>query len=176
MTLKVNTGKSQMEFEAIVDKALRNSLRQNDAIEAYLIRVKGWFDYKWEGFAGTVMHEIAIWRGELRIPPFHPSRILSEKRLRLDKNGLQEIEHRHHLHTAQVSSKNLRRTIADICTSGVFVWYSEISQESDRASLMVYGCDSGESSGWYAGFFRQGAWHLGRVKGISRRALESILC
>lgn len=168
--------KSQMEFEAIVDRAFRSSLKHNDIDEAYLVRVKGWFDYKWEGFAGTLMHEIAIWRGVLRIPPFHPSRILSEKRLRLDTNTFQELEHRRPLHIAQASSENLSRKVADVCASGVFVWYSEVNQESDRASLMVYYCKSGESSGWYAGFFRQEeAWRLGQVKGISRRALETVL-
>ena len=164
-----------MEFDAIADKALRNSLKLNNVDEAYLIRVKGWFDYKWEGFAGTVMHEIAVWRGVLRVPPFHPSRILSEKRLRLDRDTLQQVEHRYPLHIAQSSSENLGRKVADVCASGVFVWYSEINQGSDRASLMVYSCKSGESSGWYAGFFRQDAWRLGQVKGISRRALDTIL-
>ena len=175
MSLVTEHTDSQMEFEAIVDRALRNSLKQHDIDEAYLVSVKGWFDYKWEGFAGTLMHEIAIWRGVLRIPPFHPSRILSEKRLRLDKNTLQEIEHRHPLHIAQASSENLGRKVADVSPSGVFVWYSEVTQESDRASLMVYGCKSGESSGWYAGFLRKDSWRLGQVKDISRSALEKIL-
>jgi hypothetical protein len=167
---------SQMEFESIVDRALRNSLKQHDIDEAYLVGVKGWFDYKWEGFAGTLMHELAIWRGVLRIPPFHPARILSEKRLRLDKNTLQEIEHRHPLHIAQASSENLGRKIADVSASGIFVWYSKMNQGADRASLMVYGSKSGESSGWYASFVREENWRLSQVKGISRRALETILC
>lgn len=167
----VTEQKSQTEFESIVDRVLRNSLRLNDINEAYLIRVKGWFDYKWEGFAGTVMHEIAIWRGELRIPPFHPSRILSEKRVRLKQNTLSEVEHLHPLQVAQASSENLRRKVADVCASGVFVWYSEPSHDADRASLMVYSCSSGESSGWYAEFVWQGGWRLGQVKGSPRRAV-----
>jgi hypothetical protein len=169
--------KSQVEFEAIVDKALRNSVRLSQVDEAYLVRVRGWFDYKWEGFSGTVMHEIAIWRGDLRIPPFHPSRILSEKHFRVDANGLREVNPRQPLHMVQASADNLRRRASDISKSGLFVWYSASGEESDKASLMIYSVVSGESSGWYAGFFRQGDWRLGQVKGIPKRAIvESILC
>ena len=167
---------SQLEFEAIVNKALRNSLKLSHVEEAYLVTVKGWFDYKWKSFAGTLMHEIAIWRGDLRIPPFHPSRILSERRFQVHEKGLQEIDLSRPLHIAQASADNLGRRVSDVCKSAVFVWYSEPSKESDKTSLMVYSVVSGESSGWYAGFVHKGEWRFAQVKGISRRAImESIL-
>jgi len=169
--------KSQVEFEAIADRALRNSVRLSQVDEAYLVKVRGWFDYKWESFSGTLMHGIAIWRGDLRIPPFHPSRILGEKHFRNDAEGLREITASQHLHIAQASADNLRRRVSDICKSGVVAWYSSSGGESDKASLMIYSVVSGESNGWYAGFVRQGEWRLAQVKGISRRAIiDSILC
>jgi len=79
------------------------------------------------------------------------------------------------LHINQASGENLRRSIRDITSSGIFVWYSQISKDSDRAGLMLYTVDAGDESGWYAGFVRKDDWRLAQVKGTSRKAAATIL-
>ena len=167
---------SDSGFESIVERALNNAIQRSNPGEVYVVQVDGWFDYKWQQFSGTVMHAIAVWRHRLTVPPFHPSRILSERYFRLSPDlGLYAAASEKPLHINQASAENLRRAIKDISSSGVFVWYSEVSKQSDRASLMVYDVDPNDASGWYAGFSRKNEWRLAQVKGISRRAAAEYL-
>jgi hypothetical protein len=167
---------SDSEFVSIVERTVNNAVQSNNPGEVYVVQVDGWFDYKWQQFSGTVMHEIAVWRDKLTVPPFHPSRILSERYFRLSPDfGLYTEASAKPLHINQASALNLQRTIRDISSSGMFVWYSHISKDSDRASLMLYTVDAGDASGWYAGFTRKGEWRLAQVKGISRGAVTEFL-
>lgn len=161
-------------FFPIVERALKTALERNHPRELYVVKVDGWFDYKWQGFSGTEMHEIAIWRHNLTIPPFHPSRVLSERHFRSSDRGSYEPSPSKPLHIRQPSSQNLNRRVSDISSSGMFIWYSHVHKDSDRASLMLYLTESSETSGWYAGFAKKSKWCLGQVKGTSRRALAEL--
>ena len=163
-------------FAQIVERALNNVLEHSRPREVYAMQVDGWFDYKWQQFSGTVMHEIAVWRDKLTVPPFHPSRVLSERCFRLSPNWrTYDVASPKPLHIHQASAENLKRTVRDVSSSGVFVWYSQVSKDSDRASLMIYTVDAGDASGWYAGFTRKDEWCLAQVKGISRGAITELL-
>ena len=167
---------SDSTFTPFVERALNNAVESSHPNEVYVVQVDGWFDYKWQQFSGTVMHEIAVWRNNLTLPPFHPSRILSERYFRLRPDlKLYAVASAKPLHINQPSGANLQRSIRDISSSGIFVWYSQISKDSDRASLMLYSVDAGEASGWYAGFARKDEWRLAQVKGTSRKAAATIL-
>jgi hypothetical protein len=63
-------------FVPIVERALTEALQRSRPGEVYVVKIEGWFDYKWQKFSGTSMHEIAIWRHKFTVPPFHPSRVL----------------------------------------------------------------------------------------------------
>lgn len=162
-------------FVSVVERALNNTLRSARPAEVYVVRVDGWFDYKWQQFSGTTMHEIAVWFKKLNLPPFHPARILSQEYYRVSPDGGYEQAPAKPLHIYQQSSDNFKRTVRSVSSSGVFVWYSRVEADSDRASLMVYTVDSGEASGWYAGFTRTSTWRLAQVKGISRREAEELV-
>lgn len=167
---------SDSGFVSIVERVLNNAVQRSNPGGVYVVQVDGWFDYKWQQFSGTVMHEIAVWRDKLTVPPFHPSRIVSERYFRRSANlGLYAAAPAKPLHVNQASAENLRRAVADVSSSGVFLWYSHVSKDSDRASLMLYTADADEASGWYGGFTRKNKWRLAQVKGISRRAVEEYL-
>lgn len=168
--------KSDSGFEFIVDGAVNSAVHRGNPGEVYVVEMDGWFDYKWQKFSGTVMHEVAIWSDTLTVPPFHPSRVLSEKYFRLiPELGLYERAPAKPLHIHQASAQNLQRAIRDISSSGIFVWYSRINKDSDRASLMLYAIDSDNASGWYAGFAKEEKWRLSQVKGASRRAVKALV-
>ena len=163
-------------FAQIVERALNNVLEHSRLSEVYVVQVNGWFDFKWQQFSGTVMHEIAVWRNNLTVPPFHPSRVLSERWFRLSPDlGTYQVASTKPLHIHQASAENLKRAVRDVSSSGVFAWYSQVSKDSDRASLMLYTVDAGDASGWYAGFTRKNEWCLSQVKGISRGAITELL-
>ena len=74
---------SDSTFASIVERALNNAVESSNPGEVYVVQVDGWFDYKWQRFSGTVMHEIAVWRDKLTIPPLSSVCILSEKYFQL---------------------------------------------------------------------------------------------
>lgn len=153
---------------------MNNALEFSRPSDVYVVQVDGWFDYKWQKFSGTILHEIAIWRRNLTVPPFHPSRIVSETYFRLD-SGIYEVASARPLHIHQASGENLRRAVKDISSSGVFVWYSKVGTDSDRASLMLYIVTADDASGWYAGFTRKEEWRLAQVKGTSRATVKTFV-
>lgn len=171
-----DTVESGSGFALVVERAVNNALAYSNPREVYVVQVDGWFDHKWKQFSGTVLHEIAIWRGNLTIPPFHPSRILSETCFRLNRDlATYERASARPLHIHQPSVENLRRAVRNISSSGVFVWYSQVGKDSDRASLMLYTVTADDASGWYAGFTRKTEWRLAQVKGASRGAVSALL-
>lgn len=173
--LRETTG-ADSGFVQIVERALNDVLEHSRPGEVYVVQVDGWFDYKWQQFSATVMHEIAVWRNELTLPPFHPSRVLSEKCFRRSFDlGSYELISAKPLHINQGSAENLKRSVRDVSSSGVFAWYSQVSKGSDRASLMLYTVDASDASGWYAGFTKKDEWCLAKVKGISRGTLTKLL-
>ena len=112
----------------------------------------------------------------LTVPPFHPSRILNESCFRLNPDsGSYDRAEAKPLHIEQASVENLRRFIADISSSGLFVWYSNVAEDADRASLMIYAVEADAASGWYAGFTRKDDWRLAQVKGAPRGAVAALL-
>ena len=170
------TVEGDSRFVPVVERALNNALEFSRPSDVYVVQVDGWFDYKWQQFSGTILHEIAIWRRNLTVPPFHPSRVLSESHFRLyPDSGIYEVASAKPLHIHQASGENLRRAVRDISSSGVFVWYSQVSKEFDRASLMLYTVTADDANGWYAGFTKKDEWRLAQVKGMSRAGVMKFL-
>ena len=167
------TNATDEHFLAIVERTLDIALLHARPLEVYIIQVDGWFDDKWQGFSGTVMHEIAVWLHKLTVPPFHPSRVLAQTHFVLKDAGYESSPGKQ-LHIAQPSRANLNRSITDVSSSAVFLWYSVVDANSDRSSLMLYTVDNTEASGWYAGFKRNGDWRLAKTRGASRREIEEV--
>lgn len=174
-TIDIGREETEREFIRLVNRALRNLLQRTRFGEVHIVEIDGWFDYKWQEFSGTVMHEIAVWRHKLTVPPFHPSRVLSEKQFQANGSEFFEILPARPLHIPQTSTANLTRCVSDISSSGAFVWYSHVNTESDRASLMLYTSGPSEASGWYAGFVKKDQWRIGQVKGAARKAVEELI-
>ena len=168
------TDATDKDFLAIVEQTLNNALLHTRPLEVYVIQIDGWFDDKWQGFSGTVMHDLAVWLHKLTVPPFHPARVFNEAHFVL-RGADYESSPVKRLHIFQPSSANLNRPITNVTSSAVFVWYSCVDANSDRASLMLYTVDQTESSGWYAGFKRNGTWRLTKTRGASRREIEELV-
>ncbi len=164
-------------FVAIVERTLNETVRLHQPGEVYVIQIDNWFDHKWLEFSGTVLHEVAIWKSELTLPPFQPARIVSQSHYRAANPSppLYEIMPSRALHITQQSSRNLRRTLKQISLSGVFVWYSSATKSTKRGSLMIYTIDNKDANARYASFVKDRDWIINKVKGISGQELSKIL-
>jgi hypothetical protein len=164
------TENGDRNFVAIVEQVLNNTLQLYYPAEVYVILIDNWFDYKWLKFSGTVMHEIAVWKYKLTVPPFHPSRVVSQSYFHASNTVpiYYEAAPSKPLHIIQHSNNNLHRMLEQISLSGVFVWYSS-SKHSDRGSLMPYAIDEENANAWYASFRKDEEWRLDKIKGITRR-------
>lgn len=151
--------------------------------EIYLTKIDNWFGEKWFGFAGKSMGVLGLWsdieKSKLIVPPFNPSRVVSEERFSHDKKTgeflSKPIEIK--IHKKQQSWKNLKRFIDQISSSAIFVWYSGNTFKNSMASLLVYVISAnGLEDGWYVSFEKNGIeWKIKDTLGITSRLLEKMI-
>jgi hypothetical protein len=165
--------KIDYSFVAIVERVLNNTLQLHQPAEVYLVQIDNWFDHKWLEFdTSRIDTDDLGWRAKLRLPPFEPSRVVSQ--LHFQKHSseplLYEGSSSNPLH---ILSSN--RTLAQICSSGAFVWYSYVGNRSDQGSLMVYLNNDGKGSAWYASFTKNPDWQVNKMKGASKQELTDLM-
>src|SRR5690348_3078703 len=156
-------------FVTIVERILSGTLRLYRFEEVYVVLIDNWFDHKWLEFQSSPIDSDELgWRVKLKLPPFEPSRVMSQACFRKHTSGSFGYEPcpSNPLH---ISSS--QRSLAEICLSGAFVWYSFVGNSSDRGCVMVYLNKEGKGAAWYASFVRSPNWHINKVKGISKREL-----
>ena len=171
ITLK--TKENDNSFVAIVQQILDKTLQLHQSPEVFVVLIDNWFDHKWLEFGSSRNDSDAPeWRTQLMLPPFEPSRVVSQLHFR--KNSSASL-----LYEASASNPihilSAKRSLRQICSSGTFVWYSFVGKMSDRASLMVYLNSDGRGAAWYASFIRNPDWQVNKVKGISKRELTELL-
>jgi hypothetical protein len=160
-------------FVAIVERVLNNTLVFYKPAGVYVVLVDNWFDHKWLEFnSNKIDNDLSGWRNKLELPPFEPSRILSQSYFHMGSSAplLYEAFESKPLHI--LSS---RRSVGEMSPSGVFIWYSYVDQHSDNGSLMVYLSEDGKGSAWYASLTKNPDWHVGRMKGISNREFTELM-
>ena len=160
-------------FVAIVERILDNTLQLHQPDEVYVVQIDNWFDHKWLEFDSNRNDSDELgWRAKLMLPPFEPSRVVGQLSFQQLSSEplLYETSSSNPLHTL---SSN--RSLAQICSSGAFVWYSFVGDRSDQGSLMVYLNNDGKGSAWYASFKKNPDWPLNKMKGVSKRQLTEMM-
>ena len=160
-------------FVGIVERILNNILQLHHPAGVYVVLIDNWFDHKWLEFNSNKNdNDASGWRHKLMLPPFDPSRVLNQSyfRARNSSSLLYDASSSNSLHIG-IS----RRSVGEINLSAVFVWYSYVGENSDRGSLMVYLSDDGRGSAWYASFTKNTSWHVGNLKGISKREFTELM-
>jgi hypothetical protein len=161
------------EFLGIVESVLNNFVRINRPTDVYVVLIDNWFDHKWLEFESHRYDNDALgWRKKLSIPRFEPHRVISQTHFHANPSN--EMSYETH------ESKPLhiladRRFLSQICSSGVFVWYSFVDRAADRGSVMVYLNDDGRGSAWYASFAKNPNWQVNKMKGISKPELTELM-
>jgi len=151
------------DFIAQVEKIVSEILRRYNPAKLALIKIDNWFDWKWLGFSGKPIPYVAQWnlpsdrhpKAQLRIPPFVPARIVSQRRFCAP-------DYR------QISSHDARfRIVSEQEPNTALAWYSGNSRGNGRGALMVYLPTNGSYWPWYAELERGETWRICKTEGIS---------
>jgi hypothetical protein len=161
-------------FIAQVD-ALANGILGKHAPESLIvIKVNSWFGSSWLGFSGKTLGALGVWReNNLPVPPFVPSRILSQRRFATP--NYMELPADPQLHRKMRSSDAILRRMAATEPSAALLWYSGNSKITGHGSAMAYIPASNSYSCWYVSSAKRHAWHLEETVGITRPGLTFLM-
>jgi hypothetical protein len=166
-------------FLEMVGQALNGAVQRDEPGEVYVVHINNWFHYKWLGFSGVLGLQLGIrCKPPLRVPPFNPSRVVSELHLRPRGWAANDyaVEPARHLHRRQQSAQNLKTGRLTYGTgSALLLWYSGGTASQDRGSLMVYSIDADGETSWYVSFLKKEDWQVNKLQGISRREFAELL-
>ena len=145
--------------------------------EAYVVRIRNWFDYRWCHFSGKSL-------GALGVSIFATSHCLPSCRIAscprittsaaTDSNAYEPSD-APPLHIHQRSEANQRRFIRRTMNNGAMMWFSSASMATGRGSLMVY-CvfSSNLKFGWHITLMKKAEWQIDKVTFTSRPLVEGL--
>lgn len=158
-------------------RILNGAIRCYKPTEIYLVQIDSWFDHKWRVFSGKSVGAVGVWNHVLTVPPFEPNRVISQLHYLADELNQEGyiLQPSKTLHLHQWSSSNLQRFLKQFAESGLFVWYSGNSQNSDAGSLMVYSIGKENEMSWYVSFRKDREWQVNKMQNISRQELSGLM-
>jgi hypothetical protein len=154
------------DFVAIVNQITSGLLDRDAPSSLILIKVNNWFGFKWRNFSGKGLGVVPVWKHNLTVPPFVPSRIVSQRRFAAPL--YEEIDCGEPVHLRLPSREAMKRPIAEVAPGAAFVWFSGNSKITGRGSLMAYLPGKDSYSSWYAGFSHRERWAVEKTQGIKR--------
>lgn len=162
-------------FIEIVERIINRLVASERPRDVYLVQIDNWFGKRWRGWpAGLASMVWCKMFDSLRLPPFHPHRVLSQCRhqqLDPDQENYSEAQPVD-LHQWY---RERHRGIRDFSRSGLFVWFSSNTNRNDRASLMAYHIDNDQEKNWYAEFIKRKRWKLGLAEGIANEQVQRLI-
>jgi hypothetical protein len=160
-------------FIAQVDALANGILGKHTPASLIVIKVNSWFGSRWLGFSGKTLGALGVWRDNLSVPPFVPSRIVSQQRFTAPNYS--EIDSGSPLHRKTRSSDAILRKIAAIEPAAAVLWYSGNSKITGHGSAMAYIPESNSYSCWYVSSAKLHAWHLKEIVGITPQGLTFLM-
>lgn len=156
------------KFLALVQRIVNGAVEAMQVSELFLVHIDNWFDHKWLRFWSWNRE------GELRVPPFNPNRVCSEKRFvrNPDTAGWAAIEVSKPLHIREPGRSQHARLLDRFSKRAAFVWYSGNTAKNTLGSLMFY-LTGAEGYSWYASFRKAENWTIADGFGISPHDLVS---
>ena len=143
----------------------------------HVVEIDRYFSSKWVRFSGKSLGALGIWRKRATIPPFIPSRVLSEERFLL-KGTWAKYEDKpkgYKLHIWQASNRNIQRLATQVAPDVALVWFGGGSAAEGQASFMAYiPVGNEEHWCWYAGIKRTDGWLAEGLIGIGASELAYI--
>jgi hypothetical protein len=165
-------------FIAQVDSLANGFIQKYRPESLILIKVNSWFGSRWLGFSGNMLGVgirrvgvAGVWqKNNLSVPPFVPSRIVSQRRFAAP-NYL-EIAEGSPLHRKVRSHDAMLRQIAATEPGAAVLWYSGTSKITGHGSAMAYIPASNTYLCWYVSWAHRHIWHVEEAIGISHQELS----
>src|SRR5262249_54069328 len=129
-----------------------------------------WFGKRWLGFSGKALGALGVRKKKLTLPPFNPSRVVSQRRF--IESGT-PAGRRKQLHVWQRSGENLQRYTEVVLQGAHAFWYSGRSASNARGSFMAYLSTPEGYWPWYVSLRRDEKWRVVDCIGIGIRELET---
>ena len=141
-----------------------------------IMKVDNWFGRRWLGFSHKALGAVGVHRvgPALRVPPFKPSRILSEQRWEPTTSGSWErADSQGRVHVEQSSTENERRLVRELFPQTALYWWSGRTRSNGKGALMAYLPGERDHFGWYVEISRNGSWRDTDLLCITASELES---
>jgi hypothetical protein len=155
--------------------------------EVYAIRINDWFDHKLLGYSGRGIIQFPYsepyilakldkrFLDRLTFPPFNPNQVLDERYWELQNSGIYSgTEKTHCIYSQELkyNSYNWHNLVESVSSSGVFIWFSSNSEDSERGSIMVYAIEGDEVQTWYASLSQESGWDVENEIGFRSETAE----
>jgi hypothetical protein len=160
-------------FIAQVDALANGILRAHTPESLILVKVNSWFGSRWLGFSGKILGTLGVWQDNLSVPPFVPSRIVSQQRFTAPNYS--EIPSGAPLHKKVRSGEAILRKIAAAEPAAAVLWYSGNSKITGHGSVMAYIPASNSYSCWYVSWAKRNAWHVEETAGITHQGTTFLM-
>jgi hypothetical protein len=138
--------------------------------QTFVVKIDNWFGKRWLGFSGKTLGALGVRKTKLTLPPFIPSRVVSQ--FRFWREGFHPGRQRG-LHVYQRSGENLQRYVEVVVHDSNIFWYSGNSLKHDRASFMAYVSTPDGHWPWYVGLQRTENWRVVEAVGIGTPELKA---
>jgi hypothetical protein len=154
-------------FLSLAQRIMNGAIAELRMSEVFLVQMDNWFDHKWLGWCSRKEEE-------LRVPPFTPNRVHSEKHFvwKSETSTWEDIVLQKPLHVRQADRPRLAQPLDCFSESAAFVWYSGNTTTNKVGSLMLY-LSGAEGYSWYASFRKSEAWAVADECRITRRELSA---
>ena len=163
------------EFASLVERIVRNLTVRQRPDSFVVIKIDNWFGSNWLGFSGKALGAVGVHHlpESLRIPPFVPNRVVSQRRFFAPHYD--ETDSGKPIHANVESTVALLRKAATVAPNAALAWYSGNSSANGRGAVMAYLPVSGSYWPWYAGWQKQELWRLTETWNIKREELLQII-
>lgn len=175
MNFLINKANDNSNFMFNLERIVQDRINLWKPTAVFATRIDNWFDDKWLNFSGTIMHEIAIWKGEITIPPFHPNRVETTDFYQKENEQYVKMNNQKPLHISQESKNNRKRRITDFTDDGFFIWYSGNSKKNAIGALMCYLVKRKECFSFYLSMDGNKDWNITKTKGIPIKEMQLII-
>jgi hypothetical protein len=145
-----------------------------------LIKIDNYFGSKWLGFSGKALGALGVWHNpdyhpanNIRIPPFVPNRVVSQRRFA--GPDYKEIDGGRPVHKQIPAGVALNRRAASAVPGAALVWYSGESKATGRGALMAYVPEGSSYWPWYTSFEAGEPWCVTETLGIKREDLARLI-
>jgi hypothetical protein len=145
-----------------------------------LIKIDNWFGSSWLGFSGKVLGALGVWHksynqpaDNIRIPPFVPNRVVSQRRFAAP--AYEEVDAGKRLHIHIASTDALARKARTLLPNTALMWYSGNSSATGRGAVMVYAPVGASYWPWYVSLEKGMPWRVTETWDIKRQDFSRII-